>query len=38
MDTGITGGEGLVLKRPIERRRAPARAAKKSAKKAARRR
>jgi hypothetical protein len=28
MATGITGGEGLVFKRPMEGRRAPARAAK----------
>jgi hypothetical protein len=41
MATGITGGEGLVFKRPVEGRRAPARAAKaarpasKGAKKAA---
>lgn len=36
MDTGTTGGEGLVFKRPSERRRAPARAAKKAASKGAR--
>src|SRR5687768_5884498 len=41
MATGITGGEGLVFKRPVEARRAPARAGKaarpasKGAKKAA---